>query len=76
MVAMTVTVDEALRDKVDDIAKRCHKSRSQILRESLFARLEYEAWVDRALNEADKAEAAGKIVPHDEAVRRIEALFD
>ena len=76
MVAMTVNVDESIRDQVDAIAKRCHKSRAQILRESLTARLEYEAWVVRALKEAEAAEAAGRVVPHAEAVRRIEAMFD
>jgi len=75
MVAMTVNVDISFRDRVDAVAKRCHKSRAQILREALVARMEYEAWVDSALDEADRAIAAGDTVPHDDAVKTFEAMF-
>ena len=72
MKTISLKVDDSVYDQVGIIAKRSHKSRPEIVRESIQARLEYELWLDGAVEEARKDFREGRVVSHQDAMHHLD----
>jgi len=65
---ISVQLNDSQFEQVDDMAKQSHKSRSEILREAIAAKVEYEAYksgaiddgIDSAINDPRLSNAAAK----------------
>lgn len=72
--SITVRVDDALRDSLDQIATNLDRDRSYIVNEALTAYVELHKWqiehIQQGIREAD----AGKFVPDDEVKRTLKKL--
>jgi len=76
MKTMSLKLDDSMFEQVDHVADICHKSRVEIVRESIQARLEYESWLESAVEEARDDFRAGRYVSHDEAMKHMQATKD
>jgi len=76
MKTISVRVDDATFERISDIASRCHKNRPEIVRESIQTRFEYEAWLEKAVEEAREDFRAGRTVSHEEAIAYMDKLID
>jgi len=76
MKTMSLKLDDSMFERVDHVAGRCHKSRLEIVRESIQARLEYETWLEGAIEEAREDFKSGRYVSHDEAMKHMQTTKD
>ncbi len=76
MKTINLKLDNDTFERVSHVATNCHKSRPEIVRESIWARLEYEEWLERAVEEAREDFRAGRTVSHDEAIAIMDSLID
>jgi len=74
MKTISLKVDDSVFDQVSRIAERSHKSRPEIVRESIQARLEYEVWLEHAVEAAREDVRRGRTVSHKEAMHHLNEI--
>jgi len=75
MKTIALKVDDETFDRVSRVASRCHKSRPEIVRESIQARLEYEEWLGKSVEDAREDFREGRAVSHEEAMKYMDTLI-
>ena len=73
---MTIRVPQDVRDKLDRISKATRRSRSYLSAEAVTAYVERELEVIEGIQRGLADVAAGRVVPHDEAMAEIFAVID
>jgi len=76
MKTLSLKLDDSMFDEVDHLANRCNKSRLEIVKESIQARLEYEAWLESAIEDARDDFRNGRYLSHDAAMKRMQNTKD
>jgi len=76
MKTINLKLDDDTFERVSHVATNCHKSRPEIVRESIQARLEYEEWLEKAVEEAREDFREGRTVSQDEAIAFMDKLID
>lgn len=67
-------VDDARCEQVEALAKASHKSRAEIMREAIDAKLAYENYKQEAIADGMRALKAGEVVSHASVVERMQRL--
>lgn len=69
---MTIRVPSDVRDKLDRIAVGTRRSRSWLAAEAVTAYVEHELSIIEGIQQGLADVAAGRVVPHDVAMREVE----
>lgn len=74
MPSITITVKDENITKLDVLADSQDRSRSWLVNEAIENYLEHQAWMDRETEAAiAEIEAGGEMIPHAEAMRRLDS---
>ncbi len=72
---MTIRLDEALRDKLDRLTDLTRRSRSFLAAEAVRVYVERELDIMGGIAQGLSDIDAGRVIPHDEAMREIDRLL-
>jgi predicted transcriptional regulator len=72
---MTIRVPTETRDKLDRLAQGTRRSRSYLAAEAVAAYVERELSIIEGIQQGLADVAAGRTVPHDVAMREIDAII-
>jgi len=71
---ISVKLNDSQLEQVDDMAKQSHKSRSEILREAIGAKVAYEEYKREAIDKGMEDIKNGNTVSHREVIERIQNM--
>jgi len=76
MHSISVQLNDSQFAQVEDMAKQSHKSRSEIMREAIGAKVAYEEYKREAIDKGLEDIKNGDTVSHSEVMERIQAMKD
>ena len=72
--AVAVPIPKALERRLLKHAQRVGKPAAAILKQALEKELDFDRWLARELDRAEKDADAGKLVPHEQVMREARAI--
>ncbi|MDX8398875.1 MAG: ribbon-helix-helix protein, CopG family [Gallionellaceae bacterium] len=76
MHSISVQLNDSQFEQVDDMAKQSHKSRSEIMREAISAKVEYEAHKQAAIDQGIESAMNEPRISHAKAKEHFKATRD
>jgi predicted transcriptional regulator len=75
MTSISITIKDNAAKRLDEFAAYEERSRSYLVNKAIEHYLEHQDWMDRETDAAISAADSGEeeLIPHDEAMRRLEA---
>ena len=73
--AIAVPIPKTLEKRLREHAERVGRPAAAIVKEALEKELDFDRWLARELDRAEKEADAGRLVPHDQVTREARAII-
>lgn len=73
---ISIRIDDATRDRLDQLASNRDRSRNWVVQEALAQYIHQQDWMEEAIKEGLKDIEAGDVIPHEEVMAELRACLD